>query len=77
MRLSFQQCGETNVDITDVISILASLIDQVGFFLYYRVSHIAFQADDTLRPLHPVLHQGTLGLYADHVGYAKRARHAR
>lgn len=28
MRLSFRQCGETNVDITDVISILASLIDQ-------------------------------------------------
>ena len=30
MRFSFQQCGEMNVDLCDVISILASLIDQVS-----------------------------------------------
>ena len=30
MRLSFAQCGDDEVDATDVVSILASLIDQVS-----------------------------------------------
>lgn len=55
MRLSFRQCGETNVDITDVISILASLIDQVGsecfFWSLHKSTDLCYRgADDT--PLH-------------------------
>jgi hypothetical protein len=38
MRFSLHQCGETNVDLNDVISMLASLIDQVRYKLF-RVLH--------------------------------------
>lgn len=30
MRLSFEQCGEMNVDGCDVVNMIASLIDQVS-----------------------------------------------
>ncbi|KAJ9092524.1 hypothetical protein QFC20_007337 [Naganishia adeliensis] len=37
MRLSFAQCGEEDVDATDVVSILASLIDQLSYSQQYLV----------------------------------------
>jgi hypothetical protein len=65
-----------NVDLCDVISILASLIDQVSAGYNEYRWNTAVPEEPNFPVLFPVLHQGPPRVYANDAGDAECPRHA-